>query len=431
MSFFVNLNYSFARHMQDSISGSIIPCSAMPKHTLERRVLKGKHLKKCFFDPQLYLSCLTPAENGETIIKLASYSWFGVSSIPVYKSDQLNQSQWRENARAQASTIRSISIPASDKEIASAIKECIDLQLLLKCEGIIIPSPLTIDSNTSYTTELKWLDIGIKVAAELKVKVPLYATIAFTDTCVRYVQATKNPFLSLIADAVTSRSIQGVYIVMEQGSETAESKNCTSNLALSSILHLIHMCKNEAKVNVIVNYLGAFGFICSAIGADVWAADWYKSMYRFKIADQIAGGRAYPKYWSFPCVMDINMNEDFDAIVKSNMLALIADSTPSSSGLLDAAKNKVRAEDVPAWAYRMSNVTAAKCHFLESVLQAENMFSKQFGVAKIDMVEKWLETASSRAEKIQTVIGSNSATEIRHVRPWYEALKIYRADHNV
>ena len=433
MTFYANIGYKFAIPGDVITDGSIILASALPMHQLERRKINKKypHMKLRLFDPQLYLSDMDAYETRRHTANLASYPWFGVDGLSEYKSAQQTQSKWSEYSRKVIPSIWPGNSPANQKVIDEGVQECIDFQIRKGCWGIILPSPLTTDPSTDYTNELRWLDASLTYCKKNKIQAPLFATVAISDLCVRYADPKDNILLELITDSISAREVDGVYIVLEQGSEPADGRSCSNTRSLRSILDLVHIFSKEAELRVVVNFFGFFGLALLAAGAEIWASGWYKSVYRLRIADALAGGRAYPSYWNYPTVTDIHLGEDFDILIRKGLLPLIKDKTSASDGLLSAVSKGIPSDNVPAWNYRQSNVAMAREHFFRSAINASQSHSKLSWKKNVNKVEKWLENASMRALKIEGALGRSQRTITRHVAAWHRAFIDYRQDHRV
>jgi len=183
-------------------------------------------------------------------------------------------------------------------------------------------------------------------------------------------------------------------------------------------------------MRVAVNFLGPFGLACEAAGAELWASNWYKSLCRLRLADKLAGGRAYPSYWSYRAATDIHLDKDFDRLNKAGIVNQIADRTAASQGLLTAAASSVSAASVPAWRYRQSNVSAAIEHYLLSSINAEQLHNSKNDNIR-DFVEQWLRQALAYSRQITSVLDNGLQTRIEHIQAWHDAFLGYREFHNV
>lgn len=434
MAFFVNLNDKFKLAEGVEPDGSMLLASALPSHTLLRRNMKKfPNLDRRLFDPQLYMAGISANsdEMRKVCAKLASYPWFGVGGLGNFKSGEVKQAQWMAEAKRRIGSSWPSNAPQTD--IADRARECIEFQRTLGCEAIILPSPLTTEPGTNYHAELEWLDAGLRHVHSLRegLSQPVYATVALSDLCLRLIDAGKNPLLDLIIDQVSAREVDGVYIVVEQTSESTDTKHCSHFRTLWSVLRLVHEFASDAELSVGVNFMGVFGLACEAAGASWWASNWYKSLYRLRLQDKIAGGRAYPTYWCHPLILDINMASDFDSLARAGLLASYEDWTPASEGLLEAAKAGVSASSVGAWTYSPSNVTAAKDHFLLSAIAHEQQHSKLSGKARLQAVVDWFEAAMTGSTEVVNELGAQCKTRLDHVQAWHDAIAHYRNDHDV
>lgn len=433
MGFLVNIGYKFPLPPSITPDGSIILCSAMPMHQLLRRRIDHRypHMQSRLFDPQLYLTDLEATSAPRHCAILASYPWFGVSGLKEYDSKQQKQSEWRKYAVKTIPTVWPRQLIEDATTVRDVAKDCLEFQIKIGCWAAILPGPLSVDPATDYSQELAWLDAGIAAAREIEdFELPLFATIAVSDICLRHEEPLKNAFLDLVLDTVSAREVDGVYIVLEQASEPNNTRHCGSVRSLGSILRLAHEFSKDGDLRVGVNFIGAYGLVCESAGAEFWATGWYKSLYRLRLADKLVGGRAYPRFWSYPAAIDVHLENEFDSIVSAGLLAQIADNTSASNGLLSAAASGNPVANVPAWRYALSNVGAAREHFLVSCVQGEAMHSKQAGKARIDLAEKWLDRAAATSTAVATALGPTANTQTVHVQAWRDTLRGFRQDHN-
>jgi len=387
-------------------------------------------MAKRLFDPQLYFANVDPRAE-KICTYLASYPWFGLQGIPTYESSIQNQKEWSAQVRRDIGSRWPRSAPKDPSVIENGLRECIDYQIRNGYEGIILPSPLTIDPSTSYDEELMWLDEGIRVARELNSDLPLYGTIALCDVCVRYIAPNENRLLEQIADSISARDVDGAYLVLEQSSEPNDTRHCADVRSLHSMLTLVHYLSKDAGLKVVVNFFGPFGLALEAAGAKIWASAWYKSLYRLRLADAITTGRAYPSFWNYKTTLDIHLENDFDRISQNGLLDHIEDITPVSQGLFEAVSAGVPTREVLAWEYRPSNVTATREHFFHSLIRAETLHSSQNFYARMDFVQDWLEGANRIKNEIVSSLGHELKTKVQHVDAWRQAFLNYRADQRV
>lgn len=433
MAFLTNIGYRFKLPETVQPGGSVLLASAMPKHQLERRRIDDRypHLAHRLFDPQLYLAGLDARASGKHCAYLATYPWFGISGLQSYTSGEHTQSQWRQAVEQRVAALWTGASPTDPDVVRDVVAEAVRFERRLGCDAIILPSPLTVDPSTDYREELLWLDGGLRAVEETdESPVPVYATVALSDICVRYFDPAHNQLLDVILDSISARGVDGVYVVLEQASEPHDTRHCSSARALASVLRLVHVFSEDVGLDVGVNFLGLMGLACEAVGAAWWASGWYKSLYRLRLADRLAGGRAYPSYWSYPCAVDVHLDGDFDAIVKAGFLEAIADQTVASAGLLRAARDGLRSDDVPGWRYAPSNIAAAKEHFLLSAIQAERKYSESRS-DRIELIQEWLSSAVGVVGHLAPLLGQPRRTKLDHVDAWRDAFQRFRIDHKL
>lgn len=437
MALNLNVGYHFKSPAIQHLHGSIILASAMPIHQLARRpfarknfLTKNPHLQNRLFDPQLYLAELDVHRAPRPCAKLGSYPWFN-AGLDEYSSGELSQKDWMGNAAENIADQWLGGAPSDDANVENAVRATVDFQMEIGCRYIILPSPLTKDPATSYDVELSWLERGINYAKSVAADIPIYATVALQDQCLNFAEPKNNTLLEMIADQVTARGVDGVYLIIEQGSEYDDARNCGSTRTLQSVLHFVHLVSQPGGTKVFVNSLGAFGLACLAAGASEWATGWYKSLYRIRLADIGSDGRVVPTYWSCPVATDIHLESDFDQVVKNNHLGTIETVTEASTGLHDAARRGIPVSRVTEWEYKLGNKNAPTDHFLNAVASFSHELILLPTPQRIQRVSDWLDTAATNAAQLRTVLGAGSKTKLNHVPAWASAFAQYRRDHNL
>lgn len=435
MPFFAAVNSSLSTLPNNVVTaGSMLTACSMPRHQVVRRRYNnlGAHMHRRLFDPQLYLAPLDAAQSPKPCAKLATYPWFSCNPpLMPFASAQHQQPAWMAYAvGAVARSWRSQPVSGSTA-VADAATACVALQQVVGCDAFILPSPLTADLSTDYATEIDWLNAGLAAARATDPAKPTFATIALSDGCLRYYDPWQNPLLDMIADAVSARSPNGVYIVIEQAAESSDTRLCGNTRVLASILRLVHMLSQDAGLSVMVGFVGGFGLACMAAGADRSVAGWYKSLHRVRLADKIEGGRAYPSFWSHPLGCDVSLDQDFDSVRAAGLLNLMADDTTASAGLMRAARAGQPVSSVPGWTYSQSNVKFAAAHFLESMNRESAMLSAQPLAARRGLVTNWLTTAEASAQSVRAILPTDAKTNLRHVQAWRDAFASYRTNQRV
>jgi len=428
MAVFLNMGYTFSLKEHVEPDGFLLLPSKIHSDQLSNRLREKALLKKFpyianrLLDPQIYASSLDISSNYAVCRKLASYPWYG-SEWP-----EIDENEDDVKRFLDANWIRNL--PREKDRIRDVVMQCINYQIDIGCSSIILPSPITTRIDTDYEEETMWLDFGIECCKSLGITMPILATFAIVDNCFRLMDPIDNLLIPMILDVLMSREINGVYFIVEQGGEKAESRYISNIRTLWSSLHIVHELSRDPEFDVTVNYFGPFGVALRAAGARNWIFNWYKSLVRFRLSDE-QGFAAFPTFWSFPCAIDINMKDDFDKCIENGLFDLIADWTYASDGLLKAASAGVKAKDIPSWRYSQSNTVPSIEHYQLSLISVERRIAGLNQEQRILFVSDWLNTATSNSERISHVLGQNMKTKIDHVQSWHNAFLSFRRDQNI
>lgn len=437
MAFLKNIDDGFTSNPNFTPDGCLILPGLTPKHQLERRQFsRYPLLQNRYFDPQLYCAGIDPNTSPGLCANLATYPWFGINGIGKYDSKKHKQVPWLNNIKTKINSLWSQNPPDPFKDptiVENAVRDCIEFKERIGCKAIILPSPLTVDSNSDYSREIFWLDAAIEYLKNRKeLTTPVFATIAIRDSCLSFSDPQNNSLVEIILDAVCAREIAGAYLVVEQGYENDYARQMSQKRVLQSALFMTHVIKHDAGKMVGVNFFGAFGLALAAVGADFWASGWYKSRYRFRMADKIAGGRAYPICWSKSALVDIHLEDDFQKLWDAGLIIDRLENTVAVQSLLIGMSQGSSAKQIPSWAYTMNNVSAAQEHFFESMCAAEKEHNQYSGKVRLDYVEQyWLQAAVSECQMIEGVLGKNSKTRLEHVKSWSDAFQSFRRAQNL
>jgi hypothetical protein len=320
--FYHNTRYAFklADQSPDNIAGGIIAASVLTRPQLLQRMRKTlkqyPHLQHRLFDPQLYLAGIDPTVACSVVSNLGTYPWFGCS-LSDYESGEQEGGvkQWKEEQSAQVRASWPRGAATHSSEIADCVRAAVELQVAFGCEAIILPSPLTVVTG-NYATEAQWIDVGLDVCRDLRVSVPVYATVAISDMVLRQRTPGQNPFLQTVSAQIAARmGLAGAYIVPAQ--ESRDEYVCTVPDTLLSVLLLTDDLVRGAGRSVLINYMGTFGAVAAAAGAKIWASGFYRSQRRLRTTDMDdSGGRQYPRYFSLPLLGDVGLEEDLDLVAR-------------------------------------------------------------------------------------------------------------------
>ncbi len=421
--------YQFKLERPEVVSGGIIAASGMPRMQLikrQRNLVKSyPHLAHRMFDPQMYLAKIP--QTSKSVLKLATYPWFGVTNQP-FHSSQHTVPEWVAANEAQLKGSWTCAVPTQDADIRQAVMSCIDFQLKFGVEGVILPSPLTNVMSGQYELETKFLDAAEELCKQLSVKVPVYATVAFSDQLVRGTDPIKNPLLSTITAQIAARSfIQGAYIVIEQSNSSGHCYNCEEGCL--SLLMLADDLSRGAKKRVICNYAGMFGALGMAAGISIWGSGHYRSQRRFSLTDQEQEeGRAYPRLYSHGTFGDIGVENNAAIIYSGPLRNQVLNKTPDSDPLLAAFAAGKSVDSVPAWRYVQGNVSAAAGHYLQLCKDVDDFLSSHDPASRIVVVEKALERAVKLAKALREdkALEAGQHTDLGHQQVWLNAFRKWR-----
>jgi hypothetical protein len=426
--YYYNAKYTFALPGQSpsAIAGGIISAAAMPAGQLLRREFrKYPYLQHRLFDPQLYLSSLDRNVARKSVLNLASWPWFCPGAVPEYDSDKHKSlKNWKELHADDLLRNWPGSARGDSQVIADASRAAVKTQLDLGCEMIILPAPLTTLATQQFASQTEWIDAGIEACKELKVAIPVLATVAISDSILRGVDATQNPLLQTISNQVSARAeLAGAYILPEMPSESGYL--CTSRDTLLSILLLADDFVRGAGRTVVVNYVGTSGALASAVGVSVWSSGYYRSQRRLKLADfEENFGRAMPRYHSLKLAGDIGLERDIELAYKQFGSRILTDTRDGQ--ILERAL--ASGTYPPAeWAYSPTNVAAAAGHYNEAAYKLGQL-STQTQEKRIETVQRWLETAVFWSGNLQKVgITASAQTELAHQAVWLDAFQSWRS----
>lgn len=438
--FYHNTRYAFPlpAGSPDNVAGGIIAASAMPRPQLARRKFKrSPYLQHRLFDPQLYLADLNVASAGNAVVKLGSYPWFGCAleefqsgkagGIPKWKLDQAPQlrSTWPGDAATDG------------REIATHVRACIEFQQTLGCEAIILPSPMTRSPGGGYAVEMQWLDAGLDACMELRIALPIYATIAIADSALLQLRPLDNPFLQTVTAQIGSRAgLAGAYVVVAQESEDPSSWICKSPDTLLSLLLIVDDIVRGAGRDVIISGMGAFGVVAFAAGARIWSTGYYRSQRRLRTSDfNDTNGRTVPRYYSTRLLGDVGVEYDLALLASDPRGRRVLTDTPASRELNDVLRAGGTPAEVPEWAYAPGPPTAAMAHYNHCMQEVASALDAVEPAQRIEVVASVLRRAESLAEHVRDIVTdrnradeqSTKHTEFGAQRTWREVFDRWRA----
>jgi hypothetical protein len=399
-----------------TIPGSIIAASAISAVDLERRNFGNYgHFKKKLLDPQLYVATVDPALDPDIVARLAAYPWFHGEDVPKYKSGEHGtRTAWKKTHKDSLISKWTRTVPTAPDTIRNSARAAVKFQLKLGCDEILLAVPLTTIADQTLQAELDWIEAGIQACADLKVQCPVYATVALSEA-VLHVPALKNPIIHALSNHIAARpELAGAYVVLEQ--TESGSYFWTSKDPLMALLILIDDLVRGAHKRVIVNYVGTFGLVAKAVGAEIWSSGYYLMQRRFSLKGMT--GIARPRYHSLALAGDIGVKDDLVRIRNAGLADKFMTPTSADAVLRTALAQGKGPDAVPEWKYAPNNCSAAQEHYLQIVSDMGNKLESMSGVERQSWVLSWLTQAVNLVDVLEQKELVGMATDTSHQKVW-------------
>lgn len=423
--YFFNARFKFKLPpLPTPISGSVVAASAISAIDLQRRKFGDhSHFARRLLDPQLYMASVDPALDPKTVEKLAAYPWFHGRAVPKYDSGQhKNRKNWKAKFKPQLVSMWTRETPSDPAEVRKAARGAVEFQVRAGWEGIILAGPLTTIADQTLQAEQKWIDAGLDACKDLKVNQPVFATIAISEALL-HIPALKNQIVHSLSNVVATRAeLSGAYVVLEQSDP--EPYFWSEKDPLTSLLVIVDDLHRGAKKRVIVNYVGTFGLVAKAAGADLWASGYYLTQRRFSLKAKM--GRAHPRYHSFALAGDVGLRNDLTALRLAGLTDELMTPTDADDVLRAAMKRGKTPEDVPQWRYAQSNCAAAQEHYLELVSKFGSQLDAMSDAQRRDWVGDWLRNAVRLVDLVKQRGPAVSTTDLQHQRVWLDVFEWWR-----
>jgi len=179
------------------------------------------------------------------------------------------------------------------------------------------------------------------------------------------------------------------------------------------------LCRGARK-RVIMNYVGTFGLVAKAVGAEIWSSGYYLTQRRFSLKGKM--GRAHPRYHSLTLAGDIGLKNDLVSIRDAGLAEAVMTPTKADAVLRAALKKGKDTSDVPEWKYSQSNCSAAQDHYMDIVAETGAKLEAMSPAQRQEWVSNWLEGAVKLVgtlEKKDLV----TATETNHQKVWLDVFR--------
>ncbi|MGH9737522.1 MAG: hypothetical protein ACRD4X_02935 [Candidatus Acidiferrales bacterium] len=369
------------------------------------------------------MASIDPALDPDTVARLGTYPWFHGAGVPEYKSGvHGSPTKWKKQYKSTLVSMWTRHVPTDITDIRRAARSAVEFQLNDGWQDVILAAPLTTMDDQTLEPETRWIDAGLQACKELNVTQPVLATIALSEALL-HVPPLKNPLAHSFSNITATRTeLSGAYIVLEQSDPNNYFWNQKDPLA--SLLTIIDDLHRGAQKRAIVNYVGTFGLVAKAAGAEAWASGYYLTQRRFSL--RRTSGRARPRYHSFALAGDIGLKEDLAAIHRSGLAEELMTPTIADEALRNALKQGKTPDDVPEWRYAQSNCGAAQQHYLELVSEYGKKVTKMPEKGQRDWITQWLETAVNFTETLARKGLAGQSTDTHHQKVWRDVFNGWR-----
>lgn len=192
-----------------------------------------------------------------------------------------------------------------------------------------------------------------------------------------------------------------------------------------SLLILVDDLQRGANKKVIVNYVGTFGLVAKAVGAEIWSSGYYLSQRRFSRKGKM--GIARPRYHSLALAGDIGLKEDLASIQQAGMADKFMTPTTADAVLRTALKRGRTPSDVPEWRHSPNNCGAAQRHYLEIASDTGAKLEAMSRADRRKWVHEWLRNAVHLVSVLKQKKLVSLATEIDHQKVWLDVFEEWRS----
>jgi hypothetical protein len=198
---------------------------------------------------------------------------------------------------------------------------------------------------------------------------------------------------------------------------------------LLSVLLLVDDLSRGAHRKVVVNYLSTFGAATVAAGATIWAAGYYMSQRRLRLADfDDREARAYPRFLSLRLAGDVGLEADVYEAYRLGFGDRVITSSQASGILRSALAAGRDTSQVPEWRHSQTNISAAAAHYYDVCCTLGTDIYSVAPEQRVELVDRWLDRALQLATELERVgIRRGYYTELAHQATWLNAFRRWRA----
>lgn len=293
-----------SRGIEDGNIGGIIlsPKDENPNKIEEYIQFIYKNFKDVdlIFDPQFYVSTITPAKEGN----LLRYDY--------YKSNLIRANFMRH------------------KDIMEYVTNTIDYQYKIKLNKIVSPTIIVDDFNDP------WSQISLTMAQEAEIynssldnSKPLLISICFNETALKNSEA-----VSEYLDMLSLLDVKGFYIVVKR-----ENKNSAFEIdpqILSKLMYFSYTLSTINQYEVIFGYTDFVGIPIYCTGIKAMSTGWFNGLKQFTLSrfqPSTGGRRPLPRYTSKQLLNAILQIPELQTIYELGMIDSVISNTKMDSAL--------------------------------------------------------------------------------------------------
>lgn len=416
--FLLNRGYSLKYNDKLNIHGMIVNISGLMMPAIERRPIPENEIS--LFDPQLYFPLDYNDKCKKTYCNLSTYPWFN-SETPVFDSTQINITEFKKGLKEQNSH-SNVSIPNDIDEIRTRILSCVEFQVseYINATHIILPTPLIIDTEDEFSTQLLWINEGLDIISNFENKKVLI-TVALSEQVIIHKTFESNSLMQTIVDNLSAlEDIEGFYIVIARSNNNS---NITEKNIVQSVLELSYLLGKKINKKVFLNFIDNLGFLGLAAGAYAFGSGYNNKERRLNFNDFIdkeSGGPPLPHFYSYSLIGDFFPERDLSKIRDARLLRYIEkDITTFSASLLNALKQNKEISMLADWKETLNNVSVAKDHRTALMIDKINFINSLNFTEKIQYTLEWLQNAEASKLHFDNLFEDDPLSEDgKHIIVW-------------
>ncbi len=347
-------------------------------------------------DPNVYLWGLLYEDCTRVCQYLATYPWVPID-VPAFADSQYTKrAEWllEEVAPIVAEAWPPIT-PTDDDALHALITACIRWQVGRGVGLVILPAPLVDDMGVRLDEYARWLDIGLRCAAEQRVDALMSLPLT---------QRVLPGLVDDVLDLLTSRSdLHGLYVCVET---TNGSRYVADRSVADALLEISYHVGHRHGARVIINFADIFGLACLGVGASGFATGYTLKDRQLALSDFEeggGGGGAYPRMLSLAACSRFRTGKDMEALRDRRLLTRLgSDISTASRPLFDALSAGQGAADVPGWEETYNNDANARAHLNQLLVDASRaVLTLGDTQSRAGRVFDWIQDAEMLSDYLQ------------------------------